>query len=132
MVSFSHAIFYVADVSAALEFYKAAFDLHARFVHESGAYAELDTGSTAIAFASEELGAMNLPNGYQRHVPAGQPLGAEIVLTTEDVAGAYEQALANGAASTAPPSEKPWGQTVAYLRDPNGVLVELASPIAAD
>jgi hypothetical protein len=24
---------------------------------------------------------------------------------------------------------KPWGQTVAYLRDINGVLVELATPM---
>ena len=35
-----------------------------------------------------------------------------------------------GANLYAEPVEKPWGQTVAYLRDPNGILIELATPVA--
>jgi catechol 2,3-dioxygenase-like lactoylglutathione lyase family enzyme len=27
------------------------------------------------------------------------------------------------------PLEKPWGQVVAWVRDPNGILVELATPM---
>jgi lactoylglutathione lyase len=34
-----------------------------------------------------------------------------------------------GAAPLSAPAIKPWGQTVAYVRDPFGTLVELASPL---
>lgn len=129
MISFSYVIFYVADIAVALTFYSQAFSLEPRFVHESGAYAELDTGQTALAFASEELGDMNLPDGYRRNDPNHPPAGAEIVFTTPDVQATYDHAISCGATPTAPPTEKPWGQTVAYIRDPNGLLIEIATPI---
>lgn len=43
---------------------------------------------------------------------------------------AFEQALSVGAIELAAPAEKPWGQTVAYVPDPFGTLIELASPLA--
>lgn len=30
--------------------------------------------------------------------------------------------------SPAPPERQPWGQTVSYVRDPDGFLVELCTP----
>ena len=48
---------------------------------------------------------------------------------TDDVASAYKKALAAGAAKVTPPKEKPWGQTVAYVRDLNGFLVELCTAV---
>ena len=48
---------------------------------------------------------------------------------TEDVATAWERALAAGATAVAEPGVKPWGQTVAYVRDPFGVLVEICTPV---
>jgi lactoylglutathione lyase len=33
-----------------------------------------------------------------------------------------------GAAPVSEPATKPWGQDVAYVRDPDGVLIEIASP----
>ena len=47
---------------------------------------------------------------------------------TEDVAAAFERAVAEGAEAVQPPQTKPWGQDVAYVRDPDGNLVEIASP----
>jgi uncharacterized glyoxalase superfamily protein PhnB len=41
----------------------------------------------------------------------------------------YAQALKAGATSLSEPSAKPWGQTVAYVRDNNGFLVELCTPM---
>ena len=40
-----------------------------------------------------------------------------------------DRALKAGAASVTPPETKPWGQTVAYVRDNNGFLVELCTPL---
>jgi len=48
---------------------------------------------------------------------------------TEDVAGAYARAVAAGAMPLMPPKEKPWGQIVSYVRDCNGFLVEICSPV---
>ncbi len=45
---------------------------------------------------------------------------------------AFAQAVRAGAASLVEPQTKPWGQTVAYVRDPDGNLIELASPMAPD
>jgi lactoylglutathione lyase len=47
---------------------------------------------------------------------------------TEDVAGAFAVAVKAGADPVAKPKQKPWGQLVAYVRDPNGFLVEICSP----
>ena len=43
------------------------------------------------------------------------------------MAAAYARAVEAGAAPLAEPAVKPWGQTVAYVRDPDGVLVELGT-----
>ncbi len=129
MVELTHIIHYVKDIPKALKFYEEAFALKPKFVHESGQYAEVDTGATALAFASEAAGDFNLPDGYIHNDLDRAPLGCEICLTTPDVQGSYERALDKGGTAVAAPTEKPWGQTVAYVRDPNGVLVEIASPI---
>ena len=50
-----YTILYVSDAPAALKFYEAAFGLTTRFLHESGDYGELETGSTALAFSAHRL-----------------------------------------------------------------------------
>ena len=58
-----------------------------------------------------------------------QPLGIEIGLVTPDVPAAFARAVAAGATALQPPQAKPWGQTVAYVRCPDGSLVELCTPM---
>ena len=53
-----YVILHVPDVTAATAFYEAAFGLACRFVHPSG-YAEMETGATALAFASHALAEAN-------------------------------------------------------------------------
>src|SRR5215472_6973224 len=50
-----YVIIYVPDVAATVAFYERAFGVTRRFAHESGQYAEMETGATALAFAAEEL-----------------------------------------------------------------------------
>ena len=129
MLKFSHVIFYVSNISDALSFYERAFCIKARFVHESGTYAELETGAVAIAFASEELARMNIPQGVSLNSIKKPPQASEVVFETDNVHATYQSAIDEGALAVSAPSEKPWGQTVAYVRDPNGILIEIASPI---
>jgi lactoylglutathione lyase len=126
-MKFAYTIAYVRDVESSVAFYEQAFGLQRRFVDESGQYAEMETGETTLAFASDELGASNLPGGFRRNDAAELPAGVEIAFVTEDVDAAFRSALEAGATNVAEPKTKPWGQIVAYVRDPDGVLVELGS-----
>ncbi len=128
-MKFGYTIIYVTNVSASLAFFEKAFGLKTRFEHESG-YGELETGMTTLAFATHKLGASNLPAGYVPADASPLPLGVEIVLVTESVSQAHERAVAAGAVSLKEPAVKPWGQTVSYLRCPDGTLIELCSPIS--
>jgi lactoylglutathione lyase len=128
-MKFGYTIVYVASVAQTLRFYEDAFGFSTRFLHDSGDYGELDTGATTLAFASHALGAANFPNGYQKTELKAAPLGVELAFVTEDVAAAYAKAVAAGAVPVQAPVDKPWGQTVAYVRSQEGSLVELCSPI---
>jgi uncharacterized glyoxalase superfamily protein PhnB len=60
---------------------------------------------------------------------AGDPPGIEVGFVTEAVAQHYERAVAAGATPVLAPVAKPWGQLVSYVRDNNGFLVEICSPM---
>ena len=130
-MKFGYTIVYVSSATQALAFYKAAFGFETRFLHESGEYGELETGETALAFASHAMGEMNLDGKYHPADPNASPLGVELAFVTDDVAAAYAKAIAAGAVAIKAPVEKPWGQTVAYLRASDGSLIELCSPMGA-
>lgn len=130
-MKFGYAITYVPDVDASLRFFEQAFGLKRRFLHESGTYGELDTGATTLSFAAHELGHMNFEGGHVAANESAQPLGFEIALVTDDVQAAHATAIAAGAKEMAPPTQKPWGQIVSYVRCPDGILVELCTPISA-
>ncbi|HYN51132.1 MAG TPA: VOC family protein [Thermoleophilaceae bacterium] len=126
---FGYTILYVRDVAASLDLYEKAFGQERRFVHDSGQYAELETGATTLAFASRDLAASNLPPAV-RPAQVGAPTPAfEVCFVTEDVPAAFQRAVEAGAEAVTEPQTKPWGQAVAYLRDRDGNLIELASPI---
>jgi len=127
---FGYTILYVRDVAASLAFYARAFGLERRLLHESGSYGELETGQTALAFASHELASANLPDAYKPPDRDGAT-AFEVCLVTDEVDGAFERALQAGATPVSHPHQKPWGQQVAYVRDPDGVLIELATPVAS-
>ncbi|MBN9083717.1 MAG: glyoxalase [Rhizobiales bacterium 62-17] len=130
-MKFGYTIAYVPDVAASLAFFGRAFDLSTRFLHESGTYGELETGETVLAFASEDLAAMNFPAGHISAHSSKLPLGMEIALVTDTVEAAHAKALVAGASELAAPAQKPWGQIVSYVRCPAGIVVELCTPVAS-
>ena len=121
-----YTILYVPDVPATLKFYEAAFGLKTRFLHEGGDYGELDTGSTVLAFAAHRLMQRlgKNPQAANAHAPC-----FEIALCTPDVPQALAQAIAAGAQPMRPVEVMPWGQTIAYVADINGFLMELCTPM---
>jgi len=131
-ISLGYAILFVEDVSASLTFYEEAFGLSRRFFHDDGGktYGELETGAACLAFASLELAREQLKQDVTGPSPDKPPQGVEIALVTTDVPALYSRAVKAGAISVREPAVMPWGQTVCYLRDNAGHLVELCTPIA--
>ena len=128
-MSLGWVIAYVEDPVAASAFYEQTFGLRGEFAAPDGSYAQLDTGTTKLAFASYALGASNLEGGVLHAGATGPPPNVQITLVHEDVDAAHARAVHGGCQSLAAPQEKPHGQRVAFVRDPFGTLVELATPL---
>lgn len=120
-------IVYVEEPAKASAFYQETFGLAGAFTAPDGSYAELATGATRLAFASYALGEKNFPGGVRR--AGDQPANVEIALITEPVDEAFAAAVEAGCTALAEPEDKPQGQRVAYVRDPFGTLVEIATPL---
>lgn len=128
-MKYGYTIFYVESVLKTIEFYEKAFGFKRKFITPEQDYGELITGDTTIAFGTHELGASNFEEGYQRIQSKVQPIGMEIAFVSENVEKDFQVALANGAILFKEIIQKPWGQKVGYLRDNNGILIEMCSPV---
>jgi len=128
-MQFGYTIIYVESVEETLAFYQRAFGFALKFLHESKAYGELETGETTLAFASHAMGDMNLGGEYTKTDINEKPLGVELAFVTDYVPAAFEKAVEAGAISIKEPEQKPWGQVVAYVRAADGSIVELCSPV---
>lgn len=128
-MKFGYTIVYVPSVSDALALYEKAFGFQTRFLHESGQYGELESGSTTLAFASHAMREMNFGTEFEPMSASAMPPDIELAFVTDDVLSAYAKAVAAGAVPLHASTTKPWGQTVAYVRSLEGTLVELCSPI---
>ena len=122
-------IVYVADVGEVVDFYERSFGLSRRFVVDT--YGELETGATTLAFAALELADSNVDGGVQQPTADHRPFNVELALVFDDVPAAFDHAVASGCTALAEPAVKPHGQTVGWVRDPFGTLIEIASPITA-
>jgi catechol 2,3-dioxygenase-like lactoylglutathione lyase family enzyme len=126
-MKFGYTILYVEDVRRSLDFYAQAFGLTVKFLHDSGDFGELETGGTTLAFSSRKLMAQLHKNPKPADAKAPS---FEIAFTTADVAAAVARAVAAGAPLMQEPEQMPWGQTVAYVADLDGFLVEICTPMA--
>ncbi|MGH1343913.1 MAG: VOC family protein [Nannocystales bacterium] len=125
----SYVIIYVPDVTKAVSFYEGAFGLTQRMIHDSGQYAEMETGSTALAFASEAD--VTTCHTFRPNRADEKAAAVEVAFVTEDVQAAFDRAVDHGAHPEVAPVAKPWGQTIAYVRDLNGFLVELCTRVGS-
>lgn len=127
-MKYGYTILYVDDVLKTVGFYEKAFGLKTRFVHDSNAYAEMETGQTRLAFTSKTLAKENGLD-FGQLGKSSSPAPFEIALVTDKVEAAFKQAIENGASELKKPVQKPWGQLVGYVKDCNGFLVEICSPL---
>ncbi len=123
---FKYTILYVDNVTDSMDFFVRAFGFEQRFIHEAGDYGELSTGNTTLAFSSTEL--MRQLNKNPRAPSPNNPT-FEIAFESDHVAADLARAIDAGATLVQQARNEPWGQTTAYVSDPNGYLIEICSPV---
>jgi catechol 2,3-dioxygenase-like lactoylglutathione lyase family enzyme len=94
--------------------------------HRSGPYAQLRTGATRLAMY--ERSAMEETLGMGLTAPAENAPGFELGFFVTNVDNAYAELVISGATAVTPPADRAWGQRTAYVRDPDGNLIELVEP----
>jgi catechol 2,3-dioxygenase-like lactoylglutathione lyase family enzyme len=122
-----YVVLIVESLDASLSFYTGVLGLE--LGHRSGAYAQLATGTTRLALY--ERAAMSATLGRALQVPAADAPGFEIGFKVEDVDSAFAELVGQGAQPVVAPTTRSWGQRTAYLRDPDGHLIELAQDLHA-
>ena len=120
-----YVILIVDDLDRALRFYTEVLGL--KLGHRSGDYAQLDTGATRLALYTRSAMATTL--GMSLEAPRPAAPGFEIGFKVADVDAAVNELIARGVSSVVPPTDRFWGQRTAYVRDPDGHLIELAQEL---
>ncbi|HZG83478.1 VOC family protein [Paenibacillus sp.] len=111
------------SVSAA--FYKEIMGFPALWLVEEEQYALFDTGDVKLEVVGR--GAMAEALGAGADAFASGRFGSALLnIETEDVDAAYVRLLRRGAEPAKEPADRrAWGVRVAYIRDPDGHLIEL-------
>jgi uncharacterized glyoxalase superfamily protein PhnB len=130
MIQFKYTILYVGDVEQTVSFYEIVFGFKRIFITPDGSYGEIETGGTTLSFASHAQAKSNLGSEFIQSSPEHKPFGIEIGFTTVDVESLYNKAIEAGAHAVSPAQLKPHGQTVAYVRDPDGFLIEICTSMS--
>ncbi|GAB3001135.1 VOC family protein [uncultured Cyclobacterium sp.] len=129
-MKFGYTIFYVKDVQKTLGLYEKAFGFKIKFKTPENDYGELVSGETTLSFASQELGKANFGSNFQPESIKEKSFTMEIAFVTENISEDFNKAIAAGAVLYKGIEEKPWGQKVGYLKDHNGIIIEICTPIA--
>ncbi len=129
MIKYGYTILYVENVEATVGFYEKAFGFVQKLITLEKDYAELETGGTTLAFASYSVAEFNgvFVGTSSTDTP---PPPFEITFVCDDIEGVWKRAIEAGAMVVKEPTQKPWGQTVGYVRDMNGFLVEICTAIS--
>jgi lactoylglutathione lyase len=125
MAQLGFVILYTADVAKKMAFYERAFGLQKKRVAEGEVYGEMH-GDVPLQFVREDFAKAYIPDFVANRLER-PPAAIEIGFLLDDVPAAYQRAIDAGCTSIASPEKRPWGPTIAFVRDDEGVLVELCS-----
>lgn len=124
-VKMGYVILYVENLEKTKHFYGELLGLELK--NEFGTYIEFNTGTTVLSFNTREdvreLTGLPIPNGVRKEQTF------ELGFVTEEVEVTVEHLREAGVPILMDPVEKPWGQKVAYVEDPDGHYIEICSPI---
>ncbi|MCY7436715.1 MULTISPECIES: VOC family protein [Bacillus] len=121
-----YTILYVNDVEASIHFYQHVLGFPMKLKVES--YVEFDTGDVTLSINSRQdvKDALGLP------VPEANQSSQtfEIGFVVDDVEQTIASMKEKGVSIIKEPAKKPWGQTVAYVADPDGHFIEICDAVS--
>jgi lactoylglutathione lyase len=126
MSQLGFVILYTRDVARKMDFYERAFGMQKKYLAEKEVFGEMD-GEVPLQFVQEDF-ARGYVTDFVPNRADRSPAATEIGFLCEDVPAAYQRAIDAGCTPISPPAKRPWGPTIAFVRDDEGVLVELCSP----
>ena len=120
-----YVVLIVADLERALAFYTGTLGLVLQ--HRAEKYAQMKAGTTRLSLYTREAMAETL--GIAIDAPAPAAPAFELGFKVADCDAAFAELVAAGATAVVPPTGRPWGQRTAYVRDPDGNLIEVAQDL---
>ena len=126
----THIRLLVSDFDACFRFYRDVMGLEAVWGEEGSGYADFKVGE-GLALALFERQAQAEAVGTD-HLPskATSQDRVSLVFGSDDLDADFQSLKGRGVQVVAEPADHPeWGIRVAYLRDPDGNLIEINSPI---
>ncbi len=130
-----HIRLLTADFVACFRFYRDVMGFRVTWGDEGGSYASFsDREDKKPTLALFEREAMAAEVGTS-HLPTGAPAQdrAILIIGVEDVDRTVQELEARGAPVVKAPQDYPdWGIRAAYLRDPDGNLIEVNSGLAPE
>jgi catechol 2,3-dioxygenase-like lactoylglutathione lyase family enzyme len=120
-----YVVLIVADLDAALSFYTETLGLELQ--HRAERYAQIRAGTTRLALYTRD--AMQKTLGAALEAPLLSAPAFELGFKVSDCDAAFAELVASGAPVVTAPTTRPWGQRTAYVRDPDGNLIELAQDL---
>lgn len=124
-LTMKYVILYVNDFDKTMHFYKEILNLPVKMQQDT--YVEFDTGAVTLSIntrqsVKEDIG-LNVPEA------SVSTQTFEIGFIVEDVAATIAKLRSQGVPIIKEPVTKPWGQTVAYVADPDGHYIEICTSV---
>ncbi|MEJ7837178.1 MAG: VOC family protein [Thermomicrobiales bacterium] len=108
----------VVDIAKSVEFYKHALGFVSTFRWPADESA--DPEFVTLALENREIGIGNVEAGA---TPSFS--NVELCLEVEDMSAAWTWLIDHGATEVQPPTAQPWGETNAYIADPDGLKIHI-------
>ncbi len=125
---FTYTRLLVSDFKACFRFYRDVMGFQPTFGNEDDVYADFNTGQVVIALFDRSL--MSNAIGTT-HLPADVAVQDKmcLIFAVEDVDAVCQQLKERGVPLLTEAADHPdWGLRSAYLRDPEGNLIEINQP----
>ncbi|WIM38652.1 VOC family protein [Paenibacillus sp. PK4536] len=124
-LAMKYIILYVRNVEETMHFYRDVLQLPVKMQVDT--YVEFDTGMTTLSFNTRESVRQDIGLDVADDLMASSTF--EIGFVVEDVVATIEHLRQQQVVIAKEPVVKPWGQTVAYITDPDGHFIEICSAI---
>lgn len=121
-------ILHAGDLQRSLRFYRdeLGFTLEYRWpVKGDPEYLYLERESSGLGIGRPDKSAHGLP------VRAGPPATFTLCVYVSDLDALYARLLEHGVAGRAAPADKPWGERIAFVGDPDGYPILLIQKATA-